>query len=354
MDIKNYTPMNEKITLDAKIIAEVKKRLAFKILNKRKFATVKGYPEYSDIMMVMAANIELAEIGCEMLTSNNRWLWLCTVDIFARAATYNTFPVYRVDPDLMTILLETEEPKQFKNELPTPFVESALFLFPKGAVKVGCQCIDWLMVDYVDVSQKETVFEFDKGSVKFERLNLWDSIRYRWATQTRSEDPEYPGDLFVSTFGYTSTREVAPGENMVGMREKDAELTKRLTRLTKHLLLWLQQPKEHEYIEVTRARGFGKTPKNVKPAARYPIKLGVDEQPHKIYKYTPTNDRPQRETTRKSPVPHDRASHWRYVPVGPRPEGRRELKVIRSTRVNAEGLTALGINEIIKGNLPDS
>ena len=353
MNIEHYTPMNERITLDPKIIQKVKERFAYKLLNNRKFAEVKGYAAFTDIILVMATNLELAETGCQMLTNNNRWLWLCTVDMFARAGQYNTFPVYRVDEELLNLFLEAEDPKQFKQIQPQP-VESALFLFPKGQIKVGCQCIDWLMVDYVDTRERSNEFEFDGGSVIFERLSVYDNIRYRWATQTRSEDREYPGDLFVSTFGYTSEGTSAPGE-LTGLRQIDADLTTLLTRISKHLLLWLQQPKEYEYVEVTRARGFGKTFKNDKPAPRYPIKLSIDDRLHKIYKPAPRDDRPTSETEnpRKSPEPHDRCAHWRYVPVGPRSEGRRELKFIRSTKVNAKELTPLGINKILKGN-PDS
>jgi len=355
MDIQHYTPLNQKITLDKKIIEEVRKRFAYKLLNGRKFADVKGYSSFTDVILVMAANIELAEVGCQMLETNNRWLWLCTVDIFARAAQYNIFPVYRVDEELISLFLEAEDPKQFKTIQPKP-VETALFLLPKGQIRVGCQCIDWIMIDYVESTERSTEFEFDKGSVIFERLNVYDKIRYRWATQTRSENPEYPGDLFVSSFGYTSDNSSAPGENMIGMREVDAELTATLSRLAKHLLLWLQQPKEYEYVEATRSRGFGKNPKKNKPAPRYPIKLGLDEQPHKIYKPVPRDDRAnstESKAARKSPDPHERSAHWRYVPVGPRAEGARELKFIKSTKVNAQRLTALGINEVINGD-PDT
>lgn len=312
---------------------EVRKRMVYKHLTERKFATPKGYRSFEEVMLVMALNIEIAEIGLEL--SEYRWIWMCAIDIMGRAAVDNIFPVYRVEAELLTILLEAEEPKQFGKILPTP-IESGLFLFPQGMIKIGKWSVDWLLVDTVDQGDRVQEFKFQKEAVVFERLTQDDRRRYRWVTQTEPTDPTTAGDMFVSTFGYSETGDSLEKVH-ISISKEDIDLTRLLTALSKHLWLWLHQPREHEYVEATRARGFGSKSAPSKPV-RYPIKLGIEEQPHKIY--TPANTsnenrtREANQTPRKSPVKHVRRAHWRNVPIGARSECKRELRLIPQAVVN--------------------
>lgn len=310
---------------------EVRKRMVYKHLMQRKFSSPKGYRPYEDVMLTIALNIELAEMGLDL--AEHRWVWLCAIDIFGRAATDNIFPVYRVEPELLTMLLEAEEPKQFGKILPTP-IESGLFLFPQGMVKVGARSIDWLLVDVVDQGDRSQSFKFEQGEVIFERLSELDRQRYRWVTQVESGDRAVAGDMFVSTFGYSETSESLENQ-YVSIGHSDIELTNVLTALSKHLWLWLYQPRNLEYVEATRSRGFGS--KTNSSPVRYPIKLGIEEQPHKIYRpVIDTGDRLQEstQTPRKSPVKHVRRAHWRNVPIGLRSECKRELRLIPRSVVN--------------------
>jgi hypothetical protein len=329
--------MNENITNDLRIRKEARKRFVYQHLSKRQFACPKGYRSFDDVITIMSIDLELAELGVDI--SNYQWLWIAAIDIMSRAAVENIFPVYRVDRDLMELFLDAEDPKPFNKTLPVPF-ESGLFLFPKGMIRFDRWEIDWLLVDIVERGD-ETIqtFNFTKQPVSFNRMGHNESLTYRWVTQPESGDRLSPGDLFVSTFGYSQNRdECAP--NIIGTAtDRGFEVTKFLNCLVKNLLLWLHQPRECEYqvIEVTKARGFGKTA-NAKPVPKavYPIKLGLEEQPHKIYRY-PNDDRSRDPSLppRKSPRPHVRRSHWRNVPVGPRETHKRELRLILKTKVNA-------------------
>lgn len=310
---------------------EVRKRMVYKHLTERKFASPKGYRPFEDVMLVMAMNMELAEMGLEL--ASYRWIWMCAIDIMGRAAVDNIFPVYRVEAELLTILLEAEEPKQFGKILPTP-IESGLFLFPQGMIKIGRWSVDWLLVDTVDQGDRVQEFKFQKEAVIFERLSHDDRRRYRWVTQTEPTDPTTAGDMFVSTFGYSETGDSLEKVH-ISISQEDIDLTTLLTALSKHLWLWLHQPREHEYVEATRARGFG-SKSTPAPPARYPIKLGVEEQPHKIYRTIARGNDPQEstQTRRKSPVKHSRRAHWRNVPIGARSACKRELRLIPRSTIN--------------------
>lgn len=314
------------------IRAEVRKRRVYKHLNRRKFITPKGYRDYDDVIMTIALNMELAELGLDL--AGHRWIWLCAIDVFGRAAVENTFPVYTVDRELLTVLLEAEEPKQFGKILPTP-IETGLFLFPQGMIRVGHWSVDWMLVDTVDQGDRVQEFCFEKEAVLFERLSDEDRRRYRWVTQTESSGANHPGDMFVSTFGYSEQGEELEKRH-ISISQDDIDLTSVLTALSKHLWLWLYQPKEYEYIDATRSRGFSQKANDrpKAPRARYPIKLGIEDQPHRIYKY----DRDSNTATgkRKSPVKHERRAHWRNVPIGSRKEAKRELRLIAKTTIKPE------------------
>lgn len=306
---------------------EVRSRMVYKHLTKRKFVSPKGYPQFEEVALKLALNIELAELGLELV--GYRWIWLCAIDIMGRSAADNIFPVYRVDPELLSVFLEAEEPKQFGKIMPAP-IESGLFLFPKGMIKIGKWEIDWLLVDTVDQSDRNQEYQFDKQGVILERLTDTDKRRYRWVTQTDLGDRGNVGDMFVSTYGYSQIGEESE-KQYISISQSDIELTNLLTALSKHLWLWLYQPRKIEYVEVTRARGFG-AKKNT-ALARYPIKLGLEEQSHKIYKPRPKGSS---RAPRKSPVKHVRRAHWRNVPIGTREDGRRELRLIPRSIVNPE------------------
>ena len=325
--------MNETITSNQEIRKEARKRFVYQHLSKRKYATPKGYRPFDDVITIMSINIELTELGLEV--EDYQWMWFCAVDVMARAAVENVFPVFRVEADLLGALLEAEDPKPFKDTLPIPF-ESGLFLFPKDMIRVGKWAIDWLLVDTVERKDAHQTFELPKENILFDRMDADAAVTYRWVTQPESGDREAPGDLFVSSFGYTdSGREC--GVKAVGVSDKDFTVNDILNRLTKNLLMWLYQPRELEYeiVEVTRAAGFGrKATATPLPTAIYPIKLGLKEQPHKIYR--PRDDRLRDPTLppRRSPRKHERRSHWRNVPVGKRDAHKRELRLILKTKVN--------------------
>lgn len=312
----------------AKIRAKIKSRECYKRLTSRQFATVKGYANYEDIALVMALNVEIAEIGLNLC--NNRWVWLCACDMFARAIVDNYFPVYRVEQELGELLLEIDSPKQFVNELPRP-IECGLFLLPKGLIGIDKWVVDWVLVDVVDHDDPSHLFKFQDGDVLFDRLYEGDKIKYRLVTQTRPLMPDTPGDIFISTFGYDRHGEEL-GKEYISHTPADRVLMDILGAFVKNLLLWLQKPRECEYVESKRGRGFDSNKQPAKPAPRYPIKLGVNEQPNRIYRPI---DRPKNdpENKRQSPFPHRRKSHWRRVPVGKRDDGKRELKLIRQSFV---------------------
>lgn len=314
----------------AKIRAEVKRRDCYQRLISRKFAPVKGYKTFEEIALIMALNLEIAEIGLEL--SGHRWVWLCACDMFGRAIVDNQFPVYRVDKELTELLLETEEPKQFKNELPRP-IDSALFLLPDGLINVGKWCINWVLVDIIDQTEAYQEYKFTQETIGFQRLSETDLVRYRWITQTHPTVPNTPGDIFISTFGFDRSQSELETEYITKTPD-DKLVTALISKLVKNLLLWLYKPRECEYVESHRGRGFGGSNKPIKEPKRYPIKLGIDEQPRRIYRPPAgQSDRPS-STQRRSPLPHRRKSHWRRVPVGKREENRRELRLIRQANIN--------------------
>lgn len=295
---------------------EVKLKDFYRALTTRKFTSPKGYSNYEDICLKIASNLEAAELGIE--AKGFEWTWLCALDIFERLASDLLFPVFRVDRELTELLIEADEPKQFSETLPCPF-ETALFLLPKGLISIAGWDVDWIVIDAIDSSESERVFELSERRVIFSRLNDRDGIRFRWVT-------EVSGDLFVSTFGYDELGKEVEKHPQVTLTEGDLSLTAILTKLTKGLLLWLDRPQEYEY-EIVPPKGFGKKAV-VGDRARYPIRLGINSQPHRIGRAAVESG-----NKRRSPVPHIRRAHWRRVAVGVRSEGRRELKLIPRSRI---------------------
>lgn len=295
---------------------EVRSRAWYRALTARKFASPKGYVKFEDACLEMASDLETAGYNIDM--RGYEWTWICALDVFCRMAEDPIFPVYRIDRELIKeAIARPISDVEFGSIQPHP-IERGLFLLPKGAIGD----VDFLAVDIVDSSQPERLLELGGKSIAWSRLSPHEGIRYRWVTQIIKN-----ADLYASSLGYDAAGQfVAPEKLLEG---RDRIFTDNIASVMKAALVRLDRPCEIQYEMSPHKRRDVRG--NSEPI-RYPIRVGMDS-PVRIVRVPPVpDDRPEREK-RRSPVAHVRKKHYRRVPVGPRSEGRRELREIRSSKV---------------------
>ena len=321
---KNYS-IEEIREHNRQIRKVLKKSTYYTILLKRRYKSIAGYPTWESVALDLTCFMEVKETGLwEELDQSCKLLV-----IMGHITALENPPVYWINKDLMTSLLNTDIPEDTVLADLKPVLPFLYFMLPKGFIKTeeGAE-LNWVGVRFIEKSNETVSYPLVNGgyvhSVKVEQERLaWVScsslmVGYSsteaipLATESINKFSSYAADANASSAGI--------------FNENDSKLTNTISKLVINLLL-LMQYKPNFITDDTEVsyKGVGFTKGKKRENLINPRWIGKDFLVKKVKnKSISTTSRPRE----SSVYPYWVRGHWRRVVTGKLSEGKRKLKMI--------------------------
>ena len=316
----------EEIREHSRQIKKVLKKSSYYLtLIKRKYKSIAGYPTWESVALDLACFMEIKETGLWKELDQSCKLLV----IMGHITALENPPIYWINKDLMTSLLNTDIPEDTVLADLKPVLPFLFFMLPKGYIKDenGAE-LNWVGVRFIEKS---------KGVVSYKLLNgdyvhsqKVDSDRLSWVSCSSlmvgySSTEGIPlSTENINKFSSYATDATATSSGI--FNESDSKLTNTVSKLVINILLLMQYKPDFitddNEISYT-GTGFSKNKR--KENLINPRWIGKDFLIKKVKsKSTSATSRPRD----PSIYPYWVRGHWRRVVVGKLSEGKRKLKMI--------------------------